>query len=364
MSVGRLLVVAPLGPVVTGRSVVSEFMARSLREAGVVVVEVDIGPRSGHRWSRAVRPAAFAAAIARLLADRGRTTRAVYLAVDAGVGMWLTTAAVAAARLVGTEVVLHHHSYAYLRRRTRRAATLVRMAGGGALHVVNCASMQVQLSRHYGVAEDRGFVLSNAITVAPVPTARPEADGAGPDGPVSIGFLGNLTLEKGLAEAVETGVAVAARRPGSRVVVAGPCHDKPAASYLTAALRRHPRVLEYRGALGPGDKAAFFHSIDVFVFPSRLHETQGIVNIEALAHGVPVVARGVGCSEDFAGAPAVLVRADQDFVRVASDAIVALADGGGLRKSHDTARGHFDALHRRAQEQHRGLVAMLADLVE
>lgn len=365
MTVGRLLVVAPLGPVVTGRSVVSVFMARSFRDAGMAVAEVNIGRRSRRPWARALRPAAFGTAIARLLVDRGRSIRAVYAAVDAGTGMCLTIATVAAARLVGAEVVLHHHSYGYVRRRTTLAACLLRMAGGDAAHIVQCPSMRDKLCRLYGAPEDRGFVMSNAVTVAPVPTPRPGTGGEDTDTGISIGYLSEVSLEKGLADAIDTTMAVAARRPGSRIVVAGPCNDGRAWSHLVGAQQRHPGRVEYRGPLdGPG-KAAFFASIDVFVFPSRYsHETQGIVNLEALAHGVPIIARGMGCiGEDFAGAPGMVVDPEHDFVAVAADAIVGLAEDGRLRARRPGARRHFEVLRRQAQEEHRRVVTMVGDLV-
>ena len=364
MTVGRLLVVAPLGPVVTGRSVVSVFMVQSFRDAGMAVVEVNISPRSRKAWVRLLRPAAFGTAIARLLTDRGRSIRVVYLAVDGGLGMCLTIATVAAARLVGADVVLHHHTYGYLRRRTLRAACLMRMAGRDAPSIVQCPSMKDKLCRRYGLPEDLGFVLSNAVTVAPPPTPSRGADDGKAGTAVSIGYLSVVSFEKGVDDAIDTTMAVAERRPGSRIVVAGPCDDGRARSYLLGAQRRHPGQVEYRGPLDELGKAAFFDSIDVFVFPSKYnHETQGIVNLEALAHGVPIIARGMGCIvEDFARAPAMVVRQDEDFVAVAADAIVGLASDGGLRALRQGARRQFEILRSQAEEEHRRVVTMVGQL--
>lgn len=49
------------------------------------------------------------------------------------------------------------------------------------------------------------------------------------------------------------------------------------------------------GEIPPSEKAAFFARCDVICLPSRLCESRGMVALEALAHGVPVVAsrRGI-----------------------------------------------------------------------
>lgn len=361
MTPGRLLVVAPLGPVVTGRSAVSRFMAQAFRDAGIPVVEANVGPRSRSAWGRALRPAAFGAAIVRILADRGRTIRAVYVAVDAGSGMALTLATVVAARLTRANVVLHHHSYGYLRRRRARAARLLRAAGREAVNVVQCPSMLARLGEHYGAG---GVVVSNAAIVPGGPPRNPTSPTTTAGAAVSIGFLGDVTPEKGFTEAVRTAVALATSLPGSRLVVAGPCKGSPSRTLLDQALRRHPGVVEYRGPLDARGKEEFFASIDVFVFPSRYdHETQGVVNLEALAHGVPVVARATGCvPEDLRAAPGMVVAEDHDFAAVAAGAIAAWARRGELAALQDGARSHFDALRSEAGEQCRHAVELVAGL--
>jgi glycosyltransferase involved in cell wall biosynthesis len=362
--VRRLLVVAPLGPVVTGRSVVSRHMARAFLDAGIPSTQVNVGPRSRTTLGRALRPAAFCVAIGRLLADRGRTIGGVYLAVDAGAGMGLSIATVAAARVVRAPVVLHHHSYAYVRRPRRRAAWLLRTAGRSAVNIVQCPAMLAGLLEQYGAEEASGLVLSNAVTVPRRPERMPDRDRAG-DTPVSIGFLGDVTLEKGLAEAIGAGVSLARRRPGSRVLVAGPCTDRGARSHLREALRRYPGIVQYLGPLDEPGKDRFFASLDVFVFPSRYdHETQGIVNLEALARGVPVVARATGCiAEDLARVPGTLVAEDRDFEAAAADAIVGWAERGELRALQAGARRHFDLLRSEAEDQQRRAIEVVADLV-
>lgn len=66
------------------------------------------------------------------------------------------------------------------------------------------------------------------------------------------------------------------------------------------------------------DKSTFFNSSDIFVLPSR-HEPFGIVLLEAMAHGVPVV------TTDTEG-PREIVKPGRDALLVPRDNAAALAD--------------------------------------
>ena len=65
---------------------------------------------------------------------------------------------------------------------------------------------------------------------------------------------------------------------------------------LTALARRHgcAERLELRGWASREEVLALLDETSVFVFPSLWPETMGIVGVEALSRGVPVVASDVG----------------------------------------------------------------------
>ncbi len=88
-------------------------------------------------------------------------------------------------------------------------------------------------------------------------------------------YVGRVAVEKNLAAFLDTDVA------GSKIVVG----DGPAQADLRA---RYPEAC-FLGALHGRDLAAAYAAADVFVFPSHT-DTFGLVNIEALASGVPVAA--------------------------------------------------------------------------
>lgn len=88
-------------------------------------------------------------------------------------------------------------------------------------------------------------------------------------------YVGRVAPEKNIE------AFLAAPVTGTKIVVG----DGPSRAALQ---RRYPRAI-FLGARHKADLAATFATADVFVFPSRT-DTLGLVNLEALACGVPVAA--------------------------------------------------------------------------
>ncbi len=105
-------------------------------------------------------------------------------------------------------------------------------------------------------------------------------------GPVFL-YVGRVAVEKNLPAFLSLDL------PGTKVVVG----DGPARQDL----ERHYRDARFLGALTGEDLAQVYASADVFVFPS-LTDTFGIVLLEALASGLPVVAFPVTGPMDVIGA--------------------------------------------------------------
>jgi phosphatidylinositol alpha-mannosyltransferase len=140
----------------------------------------------------------------------------------------------------------------------------------------------------------------------------------GVDGP-TIGFLGRYDEpRKGLPVLLEAMRTVVRRHPGAQL------------------LAPHVSLL---GELTEGEKGAFLRSVDVYCAPNLLGESFGIVLIEALAAGAPVVASDLDAFaavlED--GAAGVLVRRGdaRDLARALSD---LLADPARRARLSDTGR--------------------------
>ncbi|QXG75848.1 glycosyltransferase family 4 protein [Modestobacter sp. L9-4] len=124
----------------------------------------------------------------------------------------------------------------------------------------------------------------------------------------TIGFLGRYNEpRKGLPVLLEALRQVVGEHPGVRLLVAGRGDPGALAELVGEDLRPHVTLL---GELSEPDKAAFLRSVDVYCAPNLLGESFGVILLEAMAAGAPVVASDL---DAFArvladGAAGVLVR--------------------------------------------------------
>ena len=133
--------------------------------------------------------------------------------------------------------------------------------------------------------------------------------------------VGRVAVEKNIE------AFLAARVPGSKVVVGGgPALDRLKSQY--------PSVL-FLGPKEGVELAACYTAADVFVFPSRT-DTFGLVNIEALASGLPVAAFPVPGPMDILGADGTGMHGGSRAIG-ALDADLELAIAGALRASRKSA---------------------------
>ena len=104
----------------------------------------------------------------------------------------------------------------------------------------------------------------------------------------TIGFLGRYDEpRKGLPLLLEAMRTVVRQHPGARLLIAGRGDADDLADLVGEDLRPHVALL---GELSEPDKAAFLRSVDVYCAPNLLGESFGVVLIEALAAGAPIVA--------------------------------------------------------------------------
>lgn len=111
----------------------------------------------------------------------------------------------------------------------------------------------------------------------------------------SIGFAARLVEGKGWRTLLDA-FAVIAREPDAAVydlILAGSGPDQKAILAHGAQLGLSERIT-LKGALPPEHLADFYRELDFFVFPTQFEEALGMVGIEALACGVPVIASDAG----------------------------------------------------------------------
>ena len=155
----------------------------------------------------------------------------------------------------------------------------------------------------FGIVRAMGFagtelsVVSNGVTMPSPP--NPERDRAlfarlgmgvrNTPGQITCMFLANHTPNKGLP--VLLAAAAKVKRP-LRLIIAG--DRRPGIDYDGAAAGcRDGQEIVVTGRLDDDEVSALFRRADIFVFPT-LADTFPLVVLEAMAHGVPVIASAVG----------------------------------------------------------------------
>lgn len=176
-------------------------------------------------------------------------------------------------------------------------------------------------------------LIPNGVDISAFTHAAPLPGWPGEDG--AVGFLGRLDEpRKGLTVLLEAFRRLAPGRPGLRLLLAGPGDAQPVRS-LPAQLRRRVVLL---GQVSDTDKARFFRSVDVYAAPNRGGESFGVVLLEAMAAGAPIVASDLAAFRRVLadgragrlcppGDPAALA-GDLDFLLADPDAAAGLAAAG------------------------------------
>ncbi len=134
-------------------------------------------------------------------------------------------------------------------------------------------------------------VIPNGVYVDTFAGAQPDAAWLSAPGRPTLAFVGRLDEpRKGLPVLAEAIPLVRAVVPGARFLVLG--HGD--GDGVLAALGEHAGSLELLGARDDAAKSALLRSASVFVAPHTGGESFGIVLVEAMSAGVPVVASDLG----------------------------------------------------------------------
>lgn len=130
-------------------------------------------------------------------------------------------------------------------------------------------------------------------------------------------FVNRLDERKGFPVAVDAFATLGRRFPDLLLVVAGDGRQRAAVDTLPQELRRRVVML---GRVPHADVPALAKAADVFVGPATGRESFGIVLVEAMAAGLPVVASDIPGYRE-------VVRSDVDGILVPPSDPQALADG-------------------------------------
>ena len=114
---------------------------------------------------------------------------------------------------------------------------------------------------------------------APSPSAHP-----------SILFVGRNEKRKGIDVLIKAFPAISSRIPGCRLTIAGSGCDEGLLARLPSGMREMVRV---RGFVGGEELPDLYRSADLFCAPALEGESFGVVLLEAMACGTPVLASDI-----------------------------------------------------------------------
>lgn len=345
----------PLG----GAARVNELVRAGLMDAGVQLTALDIsGPRlahsrgPGYHLRRATRNGVA------LFRARGGATRnsVLYIVPDAGIGIWYTAAHILLASGGFDDVVIHHHSCRYSEEYSAAMARIVRFRPAATTHVFLTAGMATRFQERYGSVRFRIATNACFMTAAAMEDTVPE-DGSMAGAPLRLGHLSNLCADKGFFAVADAFEVLRSKGRDVELWLAGPVLEDAVAQRLNVLCARHGSRVTHLGALHGEEKAAFYRSIDLFLFPTEFRqEAAPLVLYEALAAGTPVLARDRGMIAEIVpeGCGAVCTR-DANFSAFTEAAMVQLQSW-----SRDAIKARMRAECGLSIRQYGELLSMLA----
>ena len=129
-------------------------------------------------------------------------------------------------------------------------------------------------------------VIPNGVDVAHFGAASPNPAWRGEGG--TVGFIGRIDEpRKGLPTLLRALPRIVAERPGVRLLVAGRGDMAEAADGLDPAVRDRVTFL---GQVSEEDKARLLRTVDLYAAPNLGGESFGIILVEAMSAGAPVLA--------------------------------------------------------------------------
>lgn len=296
----RLLLVGQVPPPHHGSNVMVDATMTALHEAGLnpLLVSRDFS-RSLHEVGSAT-PAKAARLLRvwirfRRAAKRHRGAPIVYFVSVSKMAFLVDCLLLLTASGLRNPVYLYFHGRGYMRlaESPRWDAIIRRSFGRAAGGIVLSRSLVSDVNRW--IPEDRLHIVPNAIPDRPAPfrgTGRPL---------VRFLSLSNLVATKGALEFVEAAHEIARDFPTARFTVAGQSVESDYARRVEAAMTSgsdSDRFERLGGVYGDA-KAALLSRCDAFVFPTYYpFETFGLVNLEAMRAGMPVIATNVGAIPD------------------------------------------------------------------
>ncbi|MGG7574988.1 glycosyltransferase family 4 protein [Streptomyces sirii] len=178
-------------------------------------------------------------------------------------------------------------------------------------------------------------VIPNGVDVDFFARAEPRPEWQGG----TIGFIGRIDEpRKGLPVLIRALPAILAEVPDARLLVAGRGDEEEAVATLPPELRSR---VEFLGMVTDEDKARLLRSVDVYVAPNTGGESFGIILVEAMSAGAPVLASDLDAfAQVLDQGEAGELFANEDADALAAAAVRLLGDPARLAELRERGSRH------------------------
>ncbi|GCD39059.1 GDP-mannose-dependent alpha-(1-2)-phosphatidylinositol mannosyltransferase [Streptomyces chrestomyceticus JCM 4735] len=178
-------------------------------------------------------------------------------------------------------------------------------------------------------------VIPNGVDVDFFADAAPKEEWQGR----TIGFIGRIDEpRKGLPVLMRALPQILAAVPDARLLVAGRGDEEEAVAELPADLRSQ---VEFLGMVSDEDKARLLRSVDLYVAPNTGGESFGIILVEAMSAGAPVLASDLDAfAQVLDQGEAGELFANEDAEALAAAAVRLLGDPDRLAELRERGSRH------------------------
>ena len=255
----------------------------------------------------------------------------LYLALSGGSGQLVDLLYVLVSKMLRRPLFVHHHSFVYIKAPSLLNRCLFALIRNDT-HIVLSPHMGTSLTSVYRLNAGIVRVVSNAAFYDAADSNRKAVTDAA--APIHVGFLSNITFEKGFVEFFGIVNQLKSRGIDYRAYVAGPL--SPEARHTFDELLASSSGVEYLGPVYGERKERFFQELDIFLFPTNYaNEAEPLVVYEAMRSAVHVIACDRGAIPEMLANGAGLVFKLDAIVEAA---VMTIAKFNGDRSALTRAR--------------------------
>lgn len=237
-----------------------------------------------------------------------KKVKTLYISLSGGWGQIYDLIFIFLSTIFKVKVFIHHHSFAYLDKKKLLSNLIINISQNNTKHVVLCDRMGEALKKY-----NNDISILEVSNIAFIEEQSLDNNNKQKDDFITIGFLSNISFDKGIFEYVELFKYLTEKVENVNGIIAGPFSDNKSKQYLEQNLKDIKHLI-YVGPVTDQSKANFFNKIDFLVFPSK-NEAEPLVILESMSYGIPVIARSIGCiNQMFNKKSGIIINHNDDFI--------------------------------------------------